>query len=52
MKSSWMVSHTKMELVSTVSETVSVLSSVSDVMSGLTVCFRCVDHLIKQATEI
>jgi len=47
-----MVSHTKTELVSTVSEIVSALSSVSDGMNGLTACFSCVDHLIKQATEI
>jgi len=37
MKSSRMASHTKTELVSTVSETVSALSSVSDVMSSLLV---------------
>jgi hypothetical protein len=47
-----MVSHIKTVLVSTVSETVSAPSSVSDVMSEITASLSYVDHLIKKkATE-
>jgi hypothetical protein len=51
MKSSQMVSHTKTEFVPTVSETVSAPSSVSDMMSKITACLSCVDHLIKKKSH-